>query len=230
MKRKIFLLPLLAMLLASCFTSCKDDNDGPQLPYVYLNYRIEVLDNGIINALANFTTAPYGGQRLKLTGGSSINVNGKSLVYYATDPDQENTFDYGTDVTNRVTDGMVNFVFRHSTGDVVTSSFDLNTLPDFTIPELSPIIKGKTYELFDEPNMNSSVQYRVQLIGDNNKVYDATFTPAGFSFSNAELVPGFYTLRYIQTSSKNISSAPGVLGGIIEVWKVKTRAGVRVEN
>lgn len=222
------MLPLLAMLLASCFTSCKDDNDGPQLPYVYLNYRIEVLDNGIINALANFTTAPYGGQRMKLSGGASINVNGRPLVYYATDPEEENTFDYGTNVTNKVTDGIVNFVFRHSTGDVVTSSFDLNTLPDFTIPDHSTIINGKTYSLFDEPDMHSSVQYRVQLLGDNNKVTDATMTPTGFSFSGVD--PGFYTLRYIQTSAKNISSAPGILGGIIEVWIVKTKVGVRVEN
>jgi len=226
---KKILASLMLTLLCIGFTSC-NDNDEPDLPYVYLDYRIEKLESGVVNAFANFTTSPVGGQRVKLPSKASITVNGLGMTYYASDANVSNTFDYSANITRKVSDGNVTFLFKHSNGKSTSTNFDLNTLPDFSIPRSYTTIRnGVRYPLFEEEDAKTGINYVVQLVSHDNKIYEALSGINGeFSFSG--ITPGSYTLRYIQSTTQQIPETDGTFGGLLQVWNVKSIAGIRVEN
>lgn len=227
---KSLLAVLLVALTAAGFSSCKDDNDGPEMPYIYLDYRLEVLDNGIVNAFANFLSGYPSGQRLRLTGGATLTVNGKNLQYFKSDPSQINTFDYSNNITSTLFgDRSVSFVFRHSSGDVVTTDITLSSLPEFSIPDYKDIQNGKFYSLMADGSAPAgNARFKVQLISSRGDVVDAV-EGMNYDFSFSGVPAGVYTLRYIQMTTYRIPASTGIFGGSLEVWNVKTRASVNVK-
>jgi hypothetical protein len=216
---KKFLIPMLAMF-AFMLTSCNDDSNGldANTP-IYQEYRVEVLWDGTVNAFANFYSDYANRTRVKLDNGASIKVNGKSMVYEATDSGEDDTFDYACTLTGTGTD--VIFDFTRSKGNVLTNQISTNDAQKVNITtEMKTITNGQIFQVeesSDASAFNSSLRVLLLRSGSST-VYSADVYGTSYSFRN---VPeGNYVMRLISYVTKSLQEQNSNAGGTISVYQV----------